>query len=59
KCVYIVFYSITGNTGMGGNGKFAPPLAVHSEYLSYLAHANRGIGHFGGIIYPSKIGLLQ
>ena len=40
---------------MGGNGKLAPPLALHSKYLFYLVHANRGIGHLGGIINPSKI----
>ena len=39
---------------MGGNGKLAPPLAVHFEYLSYLAHAYSGICHFDGLCIHQK-----
>jgi len=39
---------------MGSNGKLATTLGVHSEYLSYLAHAYSGIGHFDGIYIHQK-----
>jgi len=29
-------------------------LGIHSEYLSYLAHAYSGIGHFDGLYVHQK-----